>query len=161
MVPENERRPRDGASNDASGAGERADNQRVGQGSQGNKSHLGAHAQRDDVDLARDALQRLSPGRADNRDTWIRVGMALHAVSDSLLTDWVQWSRQSDKFVEGDCERQWKSFKLDKAQSLGLGSLIRWARDDSGDVDFAKSTPERGSSSRTLRGCSLSGTSRS
>jgi putative DNA primase/helicase len=102
---------------------------------------------RDDVELARQALSKLSLARADDRESWIKIGMALHSVNDALSADWVAWSRQSDKFKEGECEKQWRSFKHDKARSIGIGTLVKLAREDSGDSDFGK----RADSSETRR----------
>jgi replicative DNA helicase len=84
-----------------------------------------------DIDKARDALNRLSPGRADDYDSWLHVGMALHTVGVPL-GDWIQWSRQSGKFDQDVCESKWKSFDTNHTRNFGLGSLIMWARQDSG-----------------------------
>lgn len=91
--------------------------------------------------LARQALTRLAPHRADDRDTWLRVGMALHSVSLDLLSDWDLWSRSSDKYDARECSKQWRSFKSDKANAVGLGTLVQMAREDTGDANFGK--PEK------------------
>jgi hypothetical protein len=54
--------------------------------------------------------------------------MALHSVSDNLLSDWENWSRQSSKYTPGDCERKWRSFK--PGGGIGIGSLAQWAKAD-------------------------------
>lgn len=97
-----------------------------------------------DIDLARQALARLSPSRADDRESWIKVGMALHFVSSNLCGEWDQWSSQSAKYTPGECSKLWRSFTGDQVNVIGLGSLIRWAREDSGEHDFAKATNETG-----------------
>jgi hypothetical protein len=102
----------------------------------GSPSHWNDHSR--DLELARQALARLAQHRADDRDQWLRVGMACHATADELLGDWITFSRRSEKFREGECEREWKSFKRNKSNPIGLGTLIQYARMDSGDQSFAK-----------------------
>ena len=72
-------------------------------------------------------LSALSPYRADDYDNWLAVGMALHSVNDSLLTEWDNWSRQSKKYKPEDCQKKWKSFKR---QGVTLGSLAHMAKQD-------------------------------
>jgi hypothetical protein len=64
--------------------------------------------------------------RAENYKKWITVGAALHNTSSSLLQVWIEFSRQSDKFKEGACEKKWSQFK----PGCGFGSLVYWARED-------------------------------
>jgi hypothetical protein len=82
----------------------------------------------DDRALALAALAGLSAARADDYDSWIRVGMVLHSVADDLLDDWDQWSRKSDKYKAGECAEKWQTFT--RGGRLTLGSLIHWARLD-------------------------------
>jgi hypothetical protein len=72
-------------------------------------------------------LSALNPCRADDYEDWVAVGMALHSVNDSLLTEWDNWSRQSLKYKPGDCEKKWKSFKR---QGVAIGSLGHMAKLD-------------------------------
>lgn len=58
-------------------------------------------------------LEALAHIPADDRDTWIKVGFALHSAGDEHLEHWVAWSRTSSKFVEGECEHLWAKFKRD------------------------------------------------
>ncbi|HEY7315399.1 MAG TPA: PriCT-2 domain-containing protein, partial [Gemmataceae bacterium] len=83
----------------------------------------------DDRKLALSALDGLSTSLATNYWDWLRVGMALHGVSDDgeMLDAWDRWSRHdAEKYEEGACKRKWESFG--KKGGLGLGSLIYWAR---------------------------------
>ena len=84
--------------------------------------------------IALSALEKLDGWRADDRDTWLRVGMALHSVSPDLLDAWDTWSQQSSKYTPNECGRQWRSFQSDKG--VGLGTLVHLARQDSGDSSF-------------------------
>lgn len=78
----------------------------------------------DDIEIARSALQSLDPSMV--YDDWLHVGMALHATSESLLADWVAWSRGSDKFEDGLCERKWAGFV--RGGPIQLGTLVRMAQ---------------------------------
>lgn len=87
------------------------------------------------------ALSQLASWRTDDRDAWLEVGMALHSVSEGLLGAWDEWSRQSAKYTPNECARQWRSFKSDGG--LGLGSLIRWTRDDGATDDTLRAPVTR------------------
>jgi len=80
-----------------------------------------------DEEWALSYLSALKPYRADNYDDWVKVGMALHSVADSLLVDWDDWSCQSPQYKPGDCEKKWKSFK---GQGVALGTLAHMAKQD-------------------------------
>ena len=85
----------------------------------------------EDSNLINEILPRLSPARADAYEDWLAVGMALrHAGADCGL--WENWSRQSGKFREGVCAQKWKSFAT-SGTTLGIGSLVEWARADGFD----------------------------
>jgi hypothetical protein len=61
----------------------------------------------DDVRIA-EALRFVS---ADDRDTWLRVGMALHHhLGDAGHALWDRWSQGSDKFDHADQGRTWRAF---------------------------------------------------
>jgi hypothetical protein len=81
-------------------------------------------------------LSALSSYRADDYDDWVAVGMALHSVSDSLLADWDNWSRQSTKYSPGCCEKKWKSFKR---QGVAIGTLAHMAKQDGWRSPFERS----------------------
>jgi phage/plasmid-associated DNA primase len=79
-----------------------------------------------DIQLATEATMALPPEAADDYDIWITVGQTLHQLDESLLDIWDDWSRQSDKYREGECHRRWLSFNKDGGR--GLGSLIHVAQ---------------------------------
>lgn len=60
-----------------------------------------------------DLQSALSAIGADNRDTWLRVGMALHSTGDDQqgFTLWSTWSQSSAKFDPVDQMRVWRSFR--------------------------------------------------
>jgi len=86
----------------------------------------------DERAVAREAIKWVPSSLAENYHQWIGVGMALRSVGDDMLPVWDQWSQQCpQKYEPGKCAEKWKSF--DNApnrtgKSLGIGSLIHWAR---------------------------------
>jgi len=89
----------------------------------------------DEIDWGRSYLAALSSTRADHYDTWVRVGMALHSIDDSLLGDWEQWSALSGKYQSGECARKWRSFKRG---GVGIGTLAYMAKEDGWESPFKK-----------------------
>jgi hypothetical protein len=71
----------------------------------------------------------LNDKRADNYSDWLNVGLALHNIDYGLLSLWIDFSKSSPKFKEGECEKLWMSFK-DHSNPLTIGSLIYWAKQD-------------------------------
>ncbi|PIG93725.1 DUF3987 domain-containing protein [Gloeocapsopsis sp. IPPAS B-1203] len=69
------------------------------------------------------ALYSLPASYADDYETWLKVGMALHSVGDaSLLQAWDTWSQLSDKYEEDCCIKKWESFNH-KSHGVTLGTL--------------------------------------
>lgn len=83
----------------------------------------------EDYETARKFAAILSPDRADAYSTWVKVGICLHNIDDRLLDCWVEFSKKSPKYKEGECERMWR-FNLREDGTLGMGSLGMWARQD-------------------------------
>jgi len=48
---------------------------------------------------------------ADDRDTWIRCGLALRSLGQAGWSIWTEWSQSSTKFNPVDQIRVWRSFK--------------------------------------------------
>jgi len=80
-----------------------------------------------DIKLATEATFGMGPEAADDYDIWIMVGQTLHSLDESLLDVWDEWSRQSDKYREGECHKRWLSFSRNGGR--GLGSLIHAAKE--------------------------------
>ncbi len=55
----------------------------------------------------RDALNYIN---ADDRDTWVRVGMALHGLGQVGFDLWDAYSQRSPKYQPADSSRVWRSF---------------------------------------------------
>jgi len=95
----------------------------------------------DDLELARNILESGSVDYlCEDFEDWTKVGMCLHSISDELLTDWDNWSSQSERYEHDCCEKSWKNFKSNGG--LNIGSLIHWA-EKSGWVNPNKSKRSR------------------
>jgi P4 family phage/plasmid primase-like protien len=81
-------------------------------------------------------LGSLAKWRCDDYNMWIAVGMALKSIDESLLSAWIEWSKQSGKFKQGECEKKWDSFPTKNNE---LWKLCYWARRDSGTQVLPKS----------------------
>jgi predicted P-loop ATPase len=80
-----------------------------------------------DSSRARDFLDCIPAAEADDYDTWVKVGMALHSAGDdSLLQDWIHWSTASGKFEPGACESKWRTFN-GSSGGVTLGTLAHLA----------------------------------
>jgi P4 family phage/plasmid primase-like protien len=80
------------------------------------------------IDKAMKMTELLSSKRADNYFEWLRVGWALHNTHRCLIDTWVQFSKRSRKFCDGECEKLWASMKDD---GYTIRSLMLWAKEDS------------------------------
>lgn len=85
-------------------------------------------------------IRCLSVERADNHDSWVRVGWCLHniAVTDQMFNLWLEFSRKSPKWDTHrkneitQLRRDWfhGMRKEGDGPRLGIRSLHKWARDD-------------------------------
>jgi len=81
----------------------------------------------DNLELVGKLVEILSEKRADGFDDWIRVGWCLRNIDHRLLSKWVDFSKRSKKFQDGECEKLWPYMKDD---GLGIGTLHMWAKQD-------------------------------
>lgn len=86
------------------------------------------------IAIARKLVNMLSFRRADDYKEWIHLGLCLHSISETLFDVWDSFSRQSDKYKEGECLRLWNSFNR---KELKIGTLYYWAKQDS-PAEFKK-----------------------
>lgn len=75
-------------------------------------------------------LNMLKSDRVDDYSNWMEVGYALHSIKNiDCLPIWIDWSKQSEKFQEGECEKLW-----DKMKSEGnvktYGTIKYFAKND-------------------------------
>jgi len=96
------------------------------------------HGSETDIIKAPEYLDRLASWRCDDYGSWIDVGMALHAIwtGERVFQLWHDWSRNSSRYAgEQDCRQHWDTFSANGNGTgrLGIGSLIHWAKEDSGN----------------------------
>jgi len=84
-----------------------------------------------ECERARTILDSIPP--RDDYEGWLKVGMALHSVDDSLLEDWIDWSRGSSNFDEQECNEKWKTFNR---QGVTMGTLLYMANKDAESQPF-------------------------
>jgi putative DNA primase/helicase len=78
----------------------------------------------DDEQRARDAIEYIP---ANDRETWLRMGMALHSTGwPSGFAIWDDWAGRSDKYNERDQEKTWRSFR-DRSNGVTIGTLFHEA----------------------------------
>lgn len=66
---------------------------------------------------------------ADDRDTWVRVGMALKSTdAKEAFGLWTEWSQRSEKYDPRDQTRVWNSFKSDGG--LNVETVFAMAADN-------------------------------
>ena len=86
------------------------------------------HVSEDERQLARMlTLECVSSQRAERYDDWIKVGWCLRNIDIDLLETFVEFSRLSTKYIEGECQTLWNKMQTD---TLGMGTLRWWARQD-------------------------------
>ncbi len=83
-----------------------------------------------DIERIRELVSILSADRAENYGSWIEVGWMLHNIdpnSQELLDIWIEFSKRSNKFEDGVCEREWAR---SKNEGLTIATLHYWAKID-------------------------------
>ena len=86
-----------------------------------------------DINTCKKLIKILDNTRSDNYNCWIAVGLCLKNISNDLLLDWIEFSKLSKKFKNGECEKRWNNFKS-KNNGLNIGSLHRWAKFDNNNL---------------------------
>ena len=81
----------------------------------------------DDFILAKELVECLNPKRAENYEEWIKLGWTLRNIDHRLLDTWVEFSRVSSKYIEGECQKLWNTMRTD---TMGMGTMRWWARHD-------------------------------
>lgn len=65
--------------------------------------------------------------RSNDYHNWIRLGWCLRNIDHRLLDAWDKISRNSNKYVEGECARLWNHMRTG---GLNIGTLHMWAKED-------------------------------
>ena len=82
----------------------------------------------DDLRRVKNLVGLLNLKRNDNYQEWLQLGFCLYNIDTSLLNIWIDFSRQSSKFKDGECEKLWTiNFRNN---DFTIASLYRWARED-------------------------------
>lgn len=99
-----------------------------------NKKKLNHKMDEHELALIKQFVQIFSDKRANEYSHWIEVGWALHNIgseNQDLLDVWIEFSKRSPKYVDGECETRWEQMK---DEGLGIGSIRFWARLDNPDI---------------------------
>lgn len=83
----------------------------------------------EEIEELRDALAALPPAARDDRDTWLRMGFALHndLGGQAGYDLWTEWSKASPKFDPVDQIRVWRSFKRRGLEGVTKASIFKLA----------------------------------
>jgi hypothetical protein len=87
------------------------------------------------------AVKRMKPGRADDYSTWVKVGLCLAEIEHSaeMFEEWMNWSRQSPKFLEDQLEQyrsKWDGFSPE-GNGFAVGNLVAMANEDDPPAEVA------------------------
>lgn len=83
-----------------------------------------------DPRVARDAREALYLLDADDYETWVQAGMALHSTGwgHPAYAMWCAWSQQSAKFDATEQRKKWESFHTDGERSLRMSFIFARAQ---------------------------------
>jgi P4 family phage/plasmid primase-like protien len=76
----------------------------------------------------------LSTHRRDSYQPWFELGACLYNIDTRLLPVWIEFSKGSPKYVEGECQNFWMRYKK---ETLGIASLNYWAKLDN-PIEYEK-----------------------
>lgn len=66
---------------------------------------------------------------AEDRETWLSMGMALKAeFGDAAFDAWDRWSQAAANYNARACQQSWRGFKC-TGSGISIGTLIKFARD--------------------------------
>jgi len=85
---------------------------------------------KEDIRRATKYTDMLSDKRSSDYHDWIKVGLALHNIDNSLLLVWIEFSKKCEsKYKEGECEKIWNTMKNPlNGNVLTIRSLAYWAK---------------------------------
>ena len=80
----------------------------------------------DELDVL-DCLYRISPDV--DYSTWIKIGMAVKSWDSGQrgFELWARWSKDGEKYKEGECEKKWRSFD---GSGVSIGTLVHHAQSE-------------------------------
>ena len=74
----------------------------------------------------------LNKSRADNYNDWIKIGFCLYNISSNNLDLWIEFSKLSNKYKKGECEKLWYKMQT-PIKPLKLGTLYYYSMKDNKD----------------------------
>ncbi len=98
------------------------------------KKSMNATMNQEELNLVKQFVECFSDKRANEYTSWIEVGWALHNIgpdNSDLLDLWIEFSKRSSKYTDGECEKLWENMK---DEGLGIGSIRYWAFLDNPDM---------------------------
>ena len=87
--------------------------------------------EKSDMARIRGVLAMIPSEKAEEYDTWIKVGLALSNWSNGSelgLSLWDEWSQQASSFVVGDCAKRWAGFTPSQTNGVTVSSLYFLAK---------------------------------
>ena len=82
----------------------------------------------------KESVNNLNKGRTDIYSDWTAVGISLKYISteQKMLDLWIEWSKYSDKFKEGECEKKWKTFNK-REKGYNFGTILKMLKNDNNE----------------------------
>jgi P4 family phage/plasmid primase-like protien len=83
-----------------------------------------------DIEKIKEIISILSKYRANDYMSWIELGWCLHNIDpycEELLNIWINFSKTSDKYEIGECEKRWDGFK---DGNFTIATLYYWGKID-------------------------------
>lgn len=105
----------------------------------------------------RSALAHL---RSDDRQLWVRIGMALKELGETGRGLWVEWSQSSEKYDPKDATRTWGSFQPSATGHRAVFAEAQrqgWVNPMSNAAKVPAAAPMAATSDRALTGRTLGG----
>lgn len=96
------------------------------------------------------ALPLMKQERCENYDTWIKVGMALKEFGLVGFRLWDRWSSNSSKYSSAITAEKWGTFN--EETGITIGSIIHWAREDSGQTIRPESSQSKSGNRQSSTG---------
>lgn len=94
-----------------------------------------------------EALSFVSP---EEYDTWLRVGMALHATGhEAAFEVWSAWSERSSKFDAQTQQAKWDSFSASRSNGVTLGTIYALAKENGWARSISETTGQLGTPEST------------
>ena len=74
--------------------------------------------------VLRDVVMALKQSRADDRQDWLSVGIALYNEGECVEV-WEEFSKQSPKYRWGECQRLWRGFRKGNLTQRTLWKMLK------------------------------------